>query len=95
MMRKTHGQVFLREEFYRLNEALWEIYAKCEDGEQVIKAQNEYLKRIDEEDAAMRQIDPLEQVLHTESDSDESDESEYSENEETERLTDAFGNWIV
>ena len=83
------------EEFYRLNEALWEIYSKCEDGEQVIKAQNEYLKRIDEEDAAMRQIDPLEQVLHNESDSSESDESEYSENEETERLTDAFGNWIV
>ena len=83
------------EEFYRLNEALWEIYAKCEDGEQVIKAQNEYLKRIDEEDAAMRQIDPLEQVLDNESDSDELEYSELSESEETERLTDAFGNWIV
>ena len=76
-------------EFYRLNEALWKIYSECADGEQVLKAQNEYLKRIDEEDAEMRKIDPL-KLLASESDS-------ISESDlvESERLTDAFGNWIV
>lgn len=97
------------EEFYRLNEALFEIYAACEDGEQVLKRQNEYLKKIDEEDAAMRKIDPLKAALGTETDSscddDDDDEddtncrgndsSEFENEEETERLTDAFGNWIV
>lgn len=78
------------EEFYRLNEALWEIYSACEDGEQVLKAQNQYLKRIEEEDAEMRKIDPLKSVECTES---EEGSSGYEE-EEPERLTDAFGNWI-
>lgn len=78
------------EEFYRLNEALWEIYAACEDGEQVLKAQNEYLKKIDEEDAAMRKIDPLNEVI-SDSDSEDYESSEV----ESERLVDAFGNWIV
>jgi pre-rRNA-processing protein TSR3 len=83
------------DEFYRLNEALWDIYAACKDGEEVLKAQNEYLKRIDEEDAAMRKLDPLEAALNDESDSRDSEYSEDQSEEETERLTDAFGNWIV
>lgn len=85
------------DEFYRLNEALWDIYAACEDGEQVLKAQNEYLKKIDEEDAAMRKIDPLEAALNDEDHNSEYDEEleESDFEEETERLTDAFGNWIV
>lgn len=85
------------EEFYRLNEALWDIYAACEDGEQVLKAQNEYLKKIDEEDAAMRKIDPLQAALPTTDNESENNNTESSEYEESEtiRLTDAFGNWIV
>ena len=86
------------EEFYRLNEALWEIYAACTDGEQVIKEQNEYLKRVDEEDAAMRKIDPLKLALESETDEQEefvTDSELELEDEETERLTDAFGNWIT
>ena len=87
------------DEFYRLNEGLWDIYARCEDGEQVLKAQNEYLKKIDEEDAAMRKIDPLAAALNSSEDEnstdDEDDDENGSECEETTRLTDAFGNWIV
>lgn len=88
------------EEFYRLNEALWDIYSACKDGEQVLKAQNEYLKRIDEEDAAMRKIDPLEAALkEEENDSEDLDIIEEEEEKESEgeikRLTDSFGNWIV
>jgi pre-rRNA-processing protein TSR3 len=91
------------DEFYRLNEALWDIYAGCEDGEQVLKAQNEYLKRVDEEDAAMRKIDPLKAALNEDEEEsngsssgcehDDSLESNFEE--DCQRLTDAFGNWIV
>lgn len=89
------------EEFYRLNAPLFEIYAACEDGEQVLKKQDEYLKQIDEEDAEMRKIDPLEAAFASESDASGSDDNDedttFSEDslEETARLTDAFGNWIV
>lgn len=83
------------DEFYRLNETLWDIYAACKDGEEVLQAQNEYLKKIDEEDAAMRKVDPLEAALHDESDCQDSEYSDGQSEEETERLTDAFGNWIV
>lgn len=92
------------EEFYRLNEALFDIYAACEDGEQILKKQDEYLKRIDEEDAEMRKIDPLKAAFASDSDSDSSvDDEDGASNcsdgedssEETERLTDAFGNWII
>lgn len=78
------------EEFYRLNEGLWSVYAACKDGEAVLKAQDDYLKRIDEEDAAMRKINPLQ---YDESD-DEEDNIEDSDDSDTERRTDAFGNWI-
>ena len=91
------------EEFYRLNAALFEIYAACTDGEQVIREQNEYLKKIDEEDAAMRKIDPLKHAFDTDALTDVEDAEEDREEvteasqecEETERLTDAFGNWIM
>lgn len=77
------------DEFYRLNEGLWGLYAACRDGEEVLKVQAAYLAKIDEEDAKMRQIDPLEAALHSDSDCDEE-----SGNDEIERKTDAFGNWI-
>lgn len=87
------------EEFYRLNEALWGIYSACGNGEEVIKSQNEYLKRIDEEDAALRKIDPLKAALD-EGEEEENYDSDFEYNfesteDESERLTDAFGNWIV
>lgn len=75
------------EEFYRLNAELWDIYAACRDGEEILAAQNAYLKRIDEEDARTRQEkDRLFQSI------DEYDQ-EYEEEEE-DRPTDAFGNYI-
>ena len=91
------------EEFFRLNAELWEVYASCSDGEAVLKAQNEYLKRIDEEDAEMRKIDPLKLALQSiksesingsETGTEIETENDQSSSD-SERLTDAFGNWIV
>lgn len=88
------------EEFYRLNEELWEIYAACKNGEEVIAAQNDYLKRIDEEDVERRNRKSPFEIISEHSDSEDSEnqeglDSNEDDDETTERLTDAFGNWIV
>ena len=83
MSKFSYGQ-----EFYRLNAELFELYAKCANGDEVIAVQNAYLKRIEEEDERARQAkqDLLNQPY-------ESEESEYEEEFE-DRPTDAFGNYI-
>lgn len=93
--RKIMAKFSYGDEFYRLNEGLWDAYAACKDGEEVLKVQQSYLKKIDEEDALMRQIDPLERALHVSSSDEEAYEYEAElEEEQSVRKTDAFGNWI-
>lgn len=76
------------DEFFRLNEELWSVYAACQNGEEVVAAQNQYLARMEAEDATTRAIDPLAQSIET--DTENEDETEHEE-----RQTDALGNWIM
>ncbi len=76
------------DEFYRLNAELFELYAKCSNGEEIISVQNAYLKRIEVEDQLARQAkQELLQQTYIDDDDDE-------EEEEDDRPTDAFGNYI-
>ena len=78
------------EEFYRLNAELFELYAQCTNGEEVIAVQNAYLKRIEEEDERARQA--KQRMLEQTYDEESEYESEFEEEED--RPTDAFGNYI-
>lgn len=78
------------EEFYRLNAELFDLYRKCANGEEVIAAQNAYLKRIEEEDERARRA----KMLVLEQSYDDEAEDETASDDEQERPTDAFGNYI-
>lgn len=75
------------DEFYRLNSELFDLYAQCSNGEEVLTVQNAYLKRIEEEDKQARQA---KQQQLEESFDEEDFEDDYDEG----RPTDAFGNYI-
>ncbi|KAF1759587.1 hypothetical protein GCK72_016054 [Caenorhabditis remanei] len=65
------------EHFLELNRELLEIYSKCETSEEVIRAQNEYLERIDRE----RELDNSRQIDLPPSDSEEDEDEEEEEGE--------------
>ncbi len=75
------------DEFYRLNAELFALYAQCSNGDEVLTVQNDYLKRVEEEDKLARQAKQhqLQEGFN---------EEDFEEDYEEDRPTDAFGNYI-
>ena len=74
------------EEFIRLNQELLDIYAACQDADEVVQKQNEWLAKTEKE---------REDHLAQEDDLPPTDDEYYYESEEEERETDKFGNYVV
>ncbi|KAJ3283104.1 ribosome biogenesis protein tsr3 [Blyttiomyces sp. JEL0837] len=49
--------------FYKLNKELFDMYSKCKDSTEVVKCQQEYMKKIEEEELAKRNLPETDDLL--------------------------------